>query len=219
MMAAIRVMLADEHPALRRGVRAFLEAAGDIEVVAEAGDRESAKRHFQTERPDVIVLEAQLSRGSGIALTRWLREAAPHLGILLFSASDDDALVLGALHAGVNGYLLKSAPEEQVVQAVRSVARGHSALDPAVAQKLMELLGAGPAMMARGEELTAREGEVLQLAAVGETNRAIGHTLGISDRTVQGHLANVYGKLQVNSRTEAVTKALQLGLLDLPSAR
>src|SRR5690606_13914881 len=128
-------------PALRRGVRAFLEATGEFEVVAEAGDGESAKMQFQAQRPDVVLLEARLPHGSGIALTRWLRELAPRVGILLFSASDEDALILGALQAGVNGFLLKNATEEQVVQAVRSVAAGQSALDPAVAQKLMGLLG------------------------------------------------------------------------------
>lgn len=217
-MAAIRVMLADAHPALRRGVRAFLEATGEIEVVSEAGDGETARLQFQAHQPDVIVLEARLPQRGGIALTRWLRERPRRVGILLFSATDEDALILGALQAGANGYLLKTASKEQVVQAVQSVAADQSVLDPAVAHKLLGLLSSDPALFASIESLTMREREVLALVAEGETNRAIGHTLGISDRTVQGHLANIYGKLQVSSRTEAVTKALQLGLLDLPTS-
>ncbi len=209
----IRVLLADDHAVVRKGIREFLEDAADIVVVAEAADGEEARRLIRRHLPDVAILDVRMPKATGIEVTRWIRSTFPHMGVLILSAYDDDPFVMAALRAGANGYVLKTAEAEEIIAAVRAVHRGQSALDSTIAQKVLRhLTGANPPLV---EDLTPREREVLTLAAKGLTNRAIGRALGISDRTVQGHLANIYGKLHVGSRTEAVTKALQLGIITL----
>jgi len=210
----IRVLLADDHAVVRKGIREFLEEASDIVVVAEAADGEEAKRLIRRHLPDVAILDVRMPEATGIEVTRWIRSTFSSIGVLILSAYDDDPFVMAALRAGANGYVLKTAAAEEIVAAVRAVHRGQSALDTTIARKLLtHLTGEHAAMPV--EDLTPREREVLTLAAKGLTNRAIGQSLGISDRTVQGHLANIYAKLHVSSRTEAVTKALQLGLITL----
>ena len=206
----IRVLLADDHAIVRAGVRQVLEHAGDIQVIAEAGDGEEAQYLIQQHKPDVAVLDIQMPKASGIQVTRWARANTQDVGILVLTAYNDDPYVMAVLHAGANGYVLKTASPEELIQAVRDVHEGKSVLDSSVAQKLMSHLSAGsknPAV----ETLTDRELEVLSLAARGYTNKAIGVQLGISDRTVQGHLAHIFGKLQASSRTEAVMRAVSLG--------
>lgn len=215
-MNEIRVVLADDHAVVRKGIREFLEEGGGIQVVGEAADGQEAQSLIQAQQPDVAILDVRMPRASGIEVTHWLREHAIRTGVLILTAYDDDPFVLAALRAGANGYVLKTADAEDIRAAVRAVAQGKSALDPEVARKLIAQV-AGDSRAEPEEPLTPREIEVLQMAADGLTNRAIGGRLGISDRTVQGHLANVFGKLQANSRTEAVTKALKLGLIQLPA--
>lgn len=218
-MSAIRVVLADDHAVVCKGIRDFLQEDGDIEVVGEAGDGEKAKELIAALKPDVAVLDVRMPKVTGIEVTRWIREQALPVRVLIMTAYDDDPFVTAAMKAGVDGYFLKNAEAEQITAAVRAVNRGESALAPQIAQKLMNQLrgeASNPQLM---EPLTDREREVLQLAAAGMTNRGIGLKLDISDRTVQGHLANIYSKLQVNSRTEAVTKALHLNLILLPEHR
>lgn len=206
----IRVLLADDHIVVRAGIRQFLEGAGDIQVVAEADDGESAKALIAEHHPDVAVLDIQMPKASGIEVTRWVRANLPEVGVLVLTAYDDDPYILAMLQAGANGYVLKTASPAEIVQAVRDVYAGKSALDAVVARKLI-------AQVARQverpplEALTERELEVLNLVAKGYTNKAIGVQLGISDRTVQGHLAHIFNKLQASSRTEAVMRAVSLG--------
>jgi len=214
-MAAIQVVLADDHAVVRKGIREFLEEAPDIEVVGEAADGEAVKELIRQHHPNVVILDLRMPKATGIEVTRWIRRFFPEMGVLILSAYDDDPFVMAALEAGANGYVLKTASPEELIAAVRAVHRGQSALDATIAQKLLRRL-TGRSSTVVVEPLTPREREVLQLVAQGLTNRAIGRRLGISDRTVQGHLANIYEKLQVNSRTEAVTKALQLGFIELP---
>ncbi|HEY64650.1 MAG TPA: response regulator transcription factor [Caldilineae bacterium] len=216
MHEPIRVVLADDHAVVRKGIREFLEEYEDIVVVAEAADGEEAKALIQQHRPDVAILDIRMPKATGIDVTRWIRDQQVTTGVLILSAYDDDPFVLAALEAGANGYVLKTAEADEIASAVRAVYRGQSALDPVVAQKLMAHLAGKSHLGEPVEQLTPREREVLELAARGLTNRGIGRALGISDRTVQGHLANIYAKLEVGSRTEAVTKALQLGLIHLP---
>lgn len=213
MTPSIRVVLADDHAVVRKGIREFLESAGDIQVVGEAADGDAAVRLVAEHRPDVAVLDIRMPGASGIEATREIKARHPGVGVLILTAYDDDPYVFALLQAGANGYVLKTASSSELVQAVRTVARGESALDPAVAHKLVQQLTTGRPQAAAGtpEALTGREVEVLHLVARGLTNKAIGQKLGISDRTVQGHLANIYGKLNVNSRTEAVTEALKQG--------
>ena len=218
-MTPIRVVLADDHAVVRKGTREFLEEGGDIAVVAEAADGEEAKALIRQHRPDVAVLDIRMPGATGIEVARWVREQQLPVGVLILTAYDDDPFVLAALQAGANGYALKTAEADEIVAAVRAVHEGQSALDAAIARKLMARLDSALQPGSLVEALTPREIEVLALAARGLTNRAIGRQLDISDRTVQGHLANIYAKLHVNSRTEAVTRGLQLGLIRLPEAR
>lgn len=206
----IRVLLADDHRIVRQGVRQLLESAKDIEVVAEAADGEEAQSLIEQHKPDVAVLDIQMPKASGIEVTRWLRAHMPQVGVLILTAYDDDPYVMAVLQAGANGYVLKTANADDLIQAVRDVNEGKSALDPAITKKLMSNIFKHTDNKPV-EHLTDRELDVLRLAAKGFTNKAIGIQLNISDRTVQGHLAHIFAKMQANSRTEAVMRAVQLG--------
>jgi DNA-binding NarL/FixJ family response regulator len=208
----IRVILADDHAVVRKGIRGFLEEPGDITVVAEAANGHEALALIREHRPDVAVLDIQMPGRTGLEVTRAVRGEQLPVGVLILTAYDDDPFVMTALRAGANGYVLKTAEPEEIVAAVHAVHEGQSALDPALLHKVMASVSGRP-VAGSVEQLSAREIEVLRLAARGFTNKAIGVQLGISDRTVQGHLANIFGKLDVSSRTEAVTKAIQLGLV------
>ncbi|OGO11190.1 MAG: hypothetical protein A2032_05055 [Chloroflexi bacterium RBG_19FT_COMBO_49_13] len=208
----IRVLLADDHAIVRAGIRQFLEHAGDIQVIAEADDGEIAKGLIQQKLPDVVVLDIQMPKASGIDVTRWVRANFPKVGVLILTAFDDDPYVLAVLKAGANGYVLKTASPADLIKAVRDVYIGKSVLDPSITQKLLAQLRHSEESI-QVEQLTEREVEVLALAAKGFTNKAIGVQLGISDRTVQGHLAHIFDKFHTGSRTEAVMRAVSLGLI------
>jgi len=209
-MEKIRILLADDHAIVRAGIRQFLESAPDIEVVAEAGDGEQAMSLIQAESPDVAVLDIQMPKATGIEVTRWAKANAQGVGILILTAYDDDPYVMAVLQAGANGYVLKTAAPDDIIQAVRDVHAGKSVLDPSVTRALMAQMFHRPETQPV-EQLTDREMEVLHLVAKGFTNKAIGVQLSISDRTVQGHLAHIFDKLQAASRTEAVMRAVSLG--------
>jgi DNA-binding NarL/FixJ family response regulator len=206
----IRVLLADDHAVVRAGIRRFLEQYSDIAVVAEAEDGEAAKALIEQHKPDVAVLDIQMPKASGIEVTRWVRASLRGVGVLILTAYDDTPYVMSVLQAGANGYVLKTASPEEIIQAVRDVHAGKSALDAAIAQKVMAQMFDQHKASAF-QPLTDREMEVLQLTAKGYTNKAIAVQLDISDRTVQGHLAHIFDKLQANSRTEAVMRAVSLG--------
>lgn len=213
----IRVLLADDHAVVRKGIREFLEEDPEITVVAEAGDGAEAVRLAAEHHPDVAVLDIQMPRVTGLEATRQIKAAQPDVRVLILTAYEDDPYVFALLRAGADGYLLKSADSDDLVRAVRAVAAGSKPLDPAVAAKVVAQMTTGKPAAAgdQVEPLSERELAVLRLAGQGLTNKAIGAALGISDRTVQGHMANLYGKLGVASRTEAVTKALKLGWIVL----
>jgi NarL family two-component system response regulator LiaR len=208
--AKIRVLLADDHYIVRAGIRQLLESARDLQIIAEAGDGEEAQVLIQKHKPDVAVLDIQMPKASGIEVTRWVRAHLPEVGVLILTAYNDDPYVMAVLQAGANGYVLKTASPDEVIQAVRDVYEGKSALDPAITRKLMSNLFKKSEKIT-AEPLTDRELDVLRLAAKGFTNKAIGIQLGISDRTVQGHLAHIFDKMQATSRTEAVMRAVALG--------
>jgi len=209
----IRVILADDHAVVRKGIREFLEEAGDVEVVAEADDGAQALRLIEAHQPDVAVLDIRMPTMTGVEAARQVKDRFPQVRVLILTAYDDDPYVFALLQAGADGYVLKTASGDELVRAVRTVHRGESALSPEIATKVVRQAVSGRPEGAADqiETLTERELDVLRLAARGLTNRAIGHELGISHRTVQGHLQSVYGKLDVNSRTEAVTEALRRG--------
>jgi DNA-binding NarL/FixJ family response regulator len=208
----IRVLLADDHNIVRAGVRQLLESANDLDVIAEASDGEEAQALIQEHKPDVAVLDIQMPKASGIEVTRWVRSHFPEVGVLILTAYDDDPYVMAVLQAGANGYVLKTGQADELIQAVRDVNEGKSALDPNITRKLMSNIFKGPEKKIV-DPLTDRELDVLRLTAKGFTNKAIGVQLSISDRTVQGHLAHIFAKLQANSRTEAVMRAVSLGII------
>ncbi len=213
----IRILLADDHQIVRAGIRQLLESGGNLRVIAEAADGDEAQALILRHKPDVAVLDIQMPKASGIEVTRWVRAHMPEVGVLILTAYDDDPYVMAVLQAGANGYVLKTASPEELVQAVRDVDEGKSVLSPAITQKLMSNLSKRPETI-DVEPLTDREQDVLRLAARGFTNKAIGVQLGISDRTVQGHLAHIFDKLQAGSRTEAVMRGVALGLVSQSSA-
>jgi DNA-binding NarL/FixJ family response regulator len=211
MTDPIRVLLADDHAVVRAGIRQFLEREADLRVVAEADDGDAARRLIAEHHPDVAVLDIQMPGATGIEVARWSRATHPAVGVLILTAYDDDPYVQAGLAAGANGYVLKTAAPAEMVRAVRDVYEGKQVLDPAIRARAV-------ALATVYEPLSERELEVLALAAKGYTNKAISAQLFISDRTVQGHLAHVYAKLQANTRTEAVMRAVALGLLAPPDA-
>jgi DNA-binding NarL/FixJ family response regulator len=205
-------MLADDHAVVRAGICQFLEQADDINVVAEADDGQEAMELIEEHNPDVAVLDIQMPKASGIEVTRWIRVHHREVVVLILTAFDDDPYVMAVLQAGANGYVLKTASPEEIIRAVRDVHAGKSALDAEIVQKIVTQVASGIQDQTL-EKLTGRELEVLTLVAKGYTNKAIGVQLGISDRTVQGHLAHIFSKLQSGSRTEAVMRAVSLGWL------
>jgi DNA-binding NarL/FixJ family response regulator len=212
MLEPIRVVLADDHAVVRKGIREFLEESGEIQVVAEAADGHAAVRLTGEHRPQVAVLDIQMPGMTGIEATRQIKASYPATRVLILTAYDDDPYVFALLRAGADSYILKSAGSDELVRAVKMTAAGGKVLDPEVAAKVVAQVTSGRPNAAHEqiEPLSERELEILSLAGKGLTNKAIGVYLNISDRTVQGHLANIYGKLQVGSRTEAVTRALKL---------
>jgi DNA-binding NarL/FixJ family response regulator len=208
----ISVILADDHAVVRSGIRQFLESSGEIQVVDEAENGEKAKIFIQKHKPDVVVLDIQMPETSGIEVTRWIRKNNIPTGVLILTAYDEDPYINAVLQAGANGFVLKTASPEDIVKAVKDVFEGKSVLDPSIAHRVLKTLTKGQDDHLY-EPLTDREHEVLNLVAKGYTNKAIGVQLSISDRTVQGHIAHIFTKLQASSRTEAVMKAVSIGWL------
>jgi DNA-binding NarL/FixJ family response regulator len=203
--------LADDHAVVRKGTREFLEEDPVIHVIAEASDGAEAWHLLTERRPDVAVLDVRMPQINGIDLTKRIKASYPQVRVLILTAYDDDPYILAALRAGADGFLLKTAPSSDLLRGVKDLAAGKSFIDPEVAPKVI----AGLTKANQIEAVSERELDVLRGVAKGRTNREIAQALFISDRTVQGHLANIFGKLNVTSRTEAFTVGLQNGLLTL----
>lgn len=213
----LRVLLVDDHPMLRRGLRSLLEEVGGATVVGEAGDGETAIALALDLEPDVVVMDLAMPGVSGIEATRRLADARPDLGVLVLTMSDDDASVFAALRAGARGYVLKGQAGTEFLDAVRAVARGEAVYGPGVAGRIRGFLLGGPSDAGRGDaapfpELTPREREILDLLADGCPNAEIARRLYLSPKTVKNHLTNVFAKLQVADRAQAVVRARQAGL-------
>jgi DNA-binding NarL/FixJ family response regulator len=204
----IRIVIADDHPVVRAGLRAVLDVAGDIEVVGEAATPDEAVALAASLDPDLVLMDLQFGQErTGADATRQIRaaEAAPY--VLVLTNYDSDGDILGAVEAGASGYLLKDAPPAELLAAVRAAAAGESALAPTVASRLLAR------MRAPRVSLSAREIEVLRLVADGASNTEVGARLHITDATVKSHLVHVFSKLGVSSRTAAVAEARGLGIL------
>ncbi|MCG8351243.1 MAG: response regulator transcription factor [Chloroflexales bacterium] len=208
----IRVVIADDHDVVRKGIQELLADESDITVIGAARTGYEAVDLAVALQPDVVVMDIAMPELSGVEATRQIRVVAPHVRVLALTAYDNDPYIYGLLEAGATGYILKTAEGREIVRAVRATAAGQSVIDPTIAPRLIARM---TQPSARGDILTDRELDVLRLAARGLTNKQIGSELAISDRTVQNHLANIYAKLGVASRTEAVTAALQRNLIKL----
>jgi NarL family two-component system response regulator LiaR len=214
----ITILLADDHVLLRQGTRELLEREDDMTVVGEAGDGEEAVRLTADLHPHVIIMDIAMPKMNGIEATRRIKEIFPDSAVLILSAYDDDQYVFAILEAGAAGYLLKDVPSDELVEAIRAVHAGESILHPTIARKVVNRFaspqGLGPAAV-ESDQLSDREMEVLKLAAQGMTNMEIAKELDLSVRTIQGHLSNIFSKMQVGSRTEAVIQGLQRGWFTL----
>ena len=210
-----RILLADGHRVVRQGIRRIFEAEPDLEVVGEADNAEQAVRLARELKPDIIVMEARIGKQDTVEATRRLKTEHPKAAVLVLTGQEDEDHILALVAVGAAGYLLKSADGDELVQAIRSVRAGGFVSEPVLAQRLLKRAARLPIPVNPAEHLTCRELDVLKLAARGLSNPAIAAQLGIGDRTVKQHLMNVYGKMGVSSRMEAVSKALKEGWIEL----
>ena len=210
-MRPIRLLIADDHPVVRDGLRAMLATQPDMELVGEAATGTEAVAHARALRPDVVLMDLQMPDLDGPGAIATLREQAPEVRVLVLTTYGTDADITRAVEAGATGYLLKDAPREQLFGAIRAAARGESVLSPSVATRVLGRMRA-PAE----EALSPRELEILQAVARGLSNKDIGRRLYVSEATVKTHLLRVFSKLGVDDRTAAVTVALERGIIRLP---
>jgi NarL family two-component system response regulator LiaR len=234
----IRILLADDHPIVREGLRAVLETQPDFEVIAEVETGAEALRQTIALQPDILLLDLEMPVLDGVETIRRLRQqqganSSNQAGIIVFTAFDNDERIIHAVQAGANGYLLKGAPRDEIFKAIRITMQGGSLLQPVVASKLLRHMGQGPMvgqaielsnggssnvashMLPSYEMLTERELEVLNLLAQGMPNKEIASHLVISERTAKFHVSSIMGKLGATNRTEAVSLATQRGLITL----
>jgi DNA-binding NarL/FixJ family response regulator len=209
-----RILLADDHTIFRYGLRAMLSSLPEYEVVGEATTGEEAVALTAELRPDVILMDVQMPGKGGIEATRRILETSPGVGVIVVTMFEDDDSVFAAMRAGARGYVLKGADKEEVFTVVRAVARGEAHFGPEIAKRLMSFFSA-PRSIAPSEafpELTAREREVLDLLAGGHSNAEITRQLFLSPKTVRNHISNIFTKLRVADRAQAIVRAREAGL-------
>jgi len=216
-MDQIRILIADDHPLFRDGLRALLESVPDMQVIGEAATGDEALTQAHALQPDVILMDLKMPGLNGIEATRRILRTSPHIRILVITMFEDDDSVFAAIRAGARGYLLKGAVQEETLRAIRAVAHGEAIFGPAVAERLMHYFGStrpiaksGPAQFF--PELTEREYEILTLIAQRKSNAEIASRLVLSPKTVRNHVSNILSKLQVADRTEAMHAAWTAGL-------
>jgi DNA-binding NarL/FixJ family response regulator len=209
-MGEIRLLIVDDHPVVRDGLRGMLESQPDFEVVGEAGDGSEAVHMVGSLNPDIVLMDLRMPVMDGVTALGEIKANNPQVHVLVLTTYDSDADILPAIEAGAAGYLLKDSSKEELYDGIRAAARGETVLAPAVAARLVGRMRA-PAE----EKLSSREVEVLQLVAEGASNSEIAQQLHISQATVKSHLVNIFGKLGVSDRTAAVTMALRKGILRL----
>lgn len=209
-MSRIRVLIVDDHPVVRDGLRIMLESQPDFQVLGEAADGAAALKLVEAQQPDLILMDLRMPVMDGVAAIRLIKSRHPDIQVLVLTTYDSDADILPAIEAGATGYLLKDAAREDLYHAIRAAARGETVLAPLVASRLV-----GHLRLPVEEKLSSRELEVLRLVANGLSNSDIANRLHISQATVKSHLIHIFGKLGVSDRTAAVTAALQRGLIRL----
>ncbi len=207
----IRVMLVDDHPVVREGLAMMLATTDDIRVVCQTGDGADATRLVAEHTPDVVMLDLRMPGVSGLDVLGALAEAGSEVRVIVFSAYDDDEMIIEAVRRGVAGYILKGTPRAQLFESIRLVASGGSLVSPSLMARVLD----GMKETAPSVSLTPRELEVLQLVAAGWTNPEIATSLGVAPRTVKFHVSSLLEKLQVDNRTEASMEAIRLGFVEL----
>ncbi len=208
----VRVLIADDHPIVRRGLRAFLELQDSVEVVGEAADGEEAVRQVEALLPDVVLMDLVMPRLDGIEAIRRIREVSPSTRAIVLTSYADDARIFPAVQAGAAGYLLKDVEPSQLLEAIRAVGRGEALLHPAVAARLMQEFAANRGQPGAGA-LTEREMDVLRLIARGCSNKEIAVELVLSEKTVKTHVSNILAKLHLADRTQAALYAVRQRLV------
>lgn len=214
----IRIMIADDHPLLRHALRNVIEKHEDLEIIAEAGDGEEAVRKALELQPDVLIMDISMPKMNGLEATRMVREKCSDISILVLTVHDDSEHILSILEAGAAGYLTKSVFGEEVIHAIRGVAAGETVLSASISQQVIKHAlrhDSKPVRLNSADRITSRELEILKLAADGLPNKDIALKLTLSLRTVKGHLVEIFSKLGVSSRTEAVITALRAGIITL----
>ena len=217
-MKPITILLVDDQPLFREGLRTLLSVQLDLKVVGEAGDGEEAIKLCRTLKPAVVLMDLQMPVLDGVEATRRLHHEQPDSRVIVLTTFDDDEMVFDGLRAGALGYLLKDVPPEKLAEAIRAAARGESFLQPSIAAKVVAEFARlttkrSPPAQALIEPLSDREQEILALIATGATNREIGNQLFLAEGTVKNHVTNVLGKLGVRDRTQAALKAREMGLI------
>jgi len=213
-----RILIADDHPLLREALCQVLSKEQDMEVVGKAGDGEEVVTMASQLKPDVVIMDIIMPKFDGIEASKRIKSTAPNIAILILTAYDDDNYVLGLLEAGAAGYLLKSARGQDLVEAVRAIRAGESVLHPEIIEKLLKramLKSSGIVKPRTTELLSEREKEMLKLLATGMGNKEIASRLCLSLRTVKAHMSNIFTKMNVASRSEALVEALRSGLISL----
>lgn len=208
MSEKIQILIVDDHPVVRAGLRGMLEGQNDFEIVGEAADGAQAIARAAQLQPNVVLMDLRMPHTDGVTAIAQLSKTLPHVRVLVLTTYDSDADILRAIEAGATGYLLKDAPREELFRAIRAAARGEAVLSPAVAARVMGKMRA-PAH----ETLTAREADVLRRVRQGASNKEIARALHLSEATVKTHLLHAFAKLGVDDRTAAVTVATERGLL------
>jgi NarL family two-component system response regulator LiaR len=211
-----RIMLADDHPLLRKALRNVLEKQPDFEVIAEASDGEEAVKFATKLIPDVVIMDISMPKLNGLEATRQIKTSCPTIAILVLTVHDDNEHILSILQAGAGGYLTKSVYGDEVIHAVRALVTGETVLSPSVSRQILKYAFqhiTKPLSLDAGDRITAREMEILRLAAKGISNKDIAIRLDLSLRTVKSYLADLFLKLNVASRTEAVVVGLRKGIL------
>ena len=209
-----RILIADDHASFRASLGALLATAGDLDVVGQAGTGDEAVERAVSLQPDVVLMDLDMPGMAGLEATRRIVDIAPHMAVLVVTMSDDDDSVFAAVRAGARGYVLKGAQRAEILRAVRSVAAGDAIFGPGVARRLMAYFARPrPAVdVASFPELTVREREILELIARGRSNSEITAALGLSPKTVRNHVSNIFSKLQVRDRAEAIVRAREAGM-------
>jgi DNA-binding NarL/FixJ family response regulator len=211
----IKILIADDHPVVREGLIAMLSREGDFEVVGEAKDGVEAVNRAKELSPDVVLMDLRMPEMDGVEAMRQIRPTMPDVKFIILTTYSDDDYIFSGIEAGARAYLLKDAPREDLFKAIRSVYRGESLIQPVVASKLLDRFSQLSRRTPAGDELSEREMEVLCLMAKGAANKEISAGLNIAQSTVKTHITNIFQKLGVNDRTEAVTKALKKGIIHL----